>query len=155
MDRALPLADIREIQVTDVVAVLTLDRETADDYPGDVATAHDPLTPAGATPTTTHRGWGAFTSHGQLVAMTFADIAQDVTETDFTVVDRGWRHRGLGSAVKAACLLALSDEGHVDFRTGGSSDNPASIAANRAVGYELDEEWLSYAPGDRPGDQRA
>jgi predicted GNAT family acetyltransferase len=128
--------------------VLTLDRETANDYPGDIATAHEALTADGATPSAAHRGWGAFTAQAQLAAMTFADIGQNVIETDFTVVRRDWRGHGLGSAVKAASVLALADEGHTTFRTGGSADNPASIAANQAVGYELDEEWLTliYRP---------
>jgi predicted GNAT family acetyltransferase len=134
----------------DVHAVTALDRATVDDYPGDVATAHEALTPARATPAAAHRGWGAFTTESELVAMTFADIGPNVTETDFTVVHRDRRRQGLGSAVKAACLLALADEGHVVFRTGGSMDNPASIAANRAVGYELDEEWLTFATVGRP-----
>ncbi|WP_440708725.1 N-acetyltransferase family protein [Herbiconiux sp. YIM B11900] len=158
VNRAHPLVSVREVTASDVEAVLALDRATADDYPGDIATAHDALTTAGATPTATHRGWGAFTTDGLLVAMTFADTdtspgpgpGPGVTETDFTVVRRGWRRLGLGSAVKAACVLALADEGHTVFRTGGSFDNPASIAANRSLGYELDEEWLTYVPGGPP-----
>ncbi len=150
VDRAHPLVSVREVTASDVEAVLALDRETAHDYPGDIATAHEALTTAGATPTATHRGWGAFTAEGLLVAMTFADTGPDVTETDFTVVRRGWRRLGLGSAVKAAGVLTLADEGRTVFRTGGSFDNPAIIAANRSLGYELDEEWLTYAPGSRP-----
>jgi len=147
VDRVRTLVDIRELTATDADEVLTLDRETADDYPGDVATAHEALTADRAAPTADHRGWGAFTPDGRLVAMTFADSGPDVTETDFTVVRREWRGRGLGTAVKAACVLALAEEGRRTFRTGGSMDNPASIAANRAVGYELDEEWLTFAGG--------
>lgn len=143
---------IRELRPDDVEAVLALDGETLSDYPGDVATAHEPLNRPRATPTIEHRGWGALSSDGRLIAMTFVDIGAEVTETDFTVVRRGWRGRGLGSAVKAASLLALAAEGHRRFRTGGSVDNAASIAMNRAVGYELDEEWLTFVPGNA-GDQ--
>ncbi|MCS5715568.1 acetyltransferase [Herbiconiux sp. CPCC 205716] len=142
-----PLA-LRELGPGDVDAVLALDRETLDDYPGDVATAHDALTVESATPAPAHRGWGVFAAPG-LVAMSFLSLgalACDATETDFTVVDGTWRDRGLGAAVKAASVLALADEGRRMFRTGGSFDNPASIAANRAVGYRLDEEWLTLAP---------
>ncbi|SDZ32123.1 hypothetical protein SAMN05216554_3256 [Herbiconiux ginsengi] len=139
-----PLVTVRELEPADVDAVLALDRETLDDYPGDVATAHEALTEARATPTPDHRGWGAFAHDAHLVAMTFVDIGREVVETDFTVVRRGWRGQGLGSAVKSASVLALSEQGHVRFRTGGSMDNPASIAANRAVGYERDEEWLTF-----------
>jgi predicted GNAT family acetyltransferase len=147
VDRARPLVRIREIEAKDVGAVMALDRATVEDYPGDIATAHEALTTVSANPTAAHRGWGAFTAESELVAMTFADIGPDVTETDFTVVRRDRRSQGLGSAVKAACVLALADEGHTVFRTGGSMDNSASIAANRAVGYELDEEWLTFATG--------
>lgn len=82
--------------------------------------------------------------------MTFvtpADSAADMSvETDFTVVAGGWRGAGLGTAVNAASVLALASEGFVSFRTGGSAANPASIAANRAVGYALDEEWVTLVP---------
>ncbi|TIH33871.1 GNAT family N-acetyltransferase [Subtercola vilae] len=147
IDRVNAIATIRELGPTDAGAVLALDRETADDYPGDVATSHSALTPAQASPTIDHRGWGAFARDRRLVAMTFVESGSHGAETHFTVVHRGWRGRGLGTAVKAASVIALVDAGHRIFRTGGSMDNPASIAANRAVGYELDEEWLTFAAG--------
>lgn len=43
-------------------------------------------------------------------------------------------------------MLALSADGVQTFRTGGSDQNPAIIAANAALGYVQDEEWLTYAP---------
>lgn len=58
---------------------------------------------------------------------------------------RGRRGLGLGSAVKAASVVALAAEGHCYFCTGGSADNAASLAANRSVGYVVDEEWLTLA----------
>ncbi|MCS5718788.1 hypothetical protein N1027_11650 [Herbiconiux sp. CPCC 205763] len=142
------LVTLRELEAADAHAMLALDRETLDDYPGDVATAHEALTIARATPTINHRGWGAFALDGRLVAMTFVDVGRDVVETDFTVVGRGWRGRGIGAAVKALSVTVLCEEGHLNFRTGGSMDNPASIAANRSVGYEQDEEWLTFVAAD-------
>lgn len=123
-----------------------MDERTLSDYPGDVATAHAPLTPEGAVPTAARRGWGAFDERGSLVALTFVAVEPHVVETDFTVVDAPWRGRGIGAAVKAASVLALLDEGHTRFRTGGDAGNAASLGASLALGYVVDEEWLTLAP---------
>lgn len=139
-------AALRPLDEHDVDAVLTLDAATADDYPGSVATRHDPLDRQRATPTPTRRGFGAFTPVGELVAMTFVDVETgdgSAAETDFTTVHRAWRRRGLAVAVKAASVLALSVEGVTRFRTGGSADNAGIIRANTALGYVRDEEWVT------------
>lgn len=140
---------VREIQAADLGHVLALDQDTCVDYPGGPATAHRPLTPAAATVTHLRQAFGAFLPDGTLVAMTFLDVDVDdaTAETDFTVVARNHRGRGLAQAVKAFAVLALNADGVRTFRTGGSDQNPAIIAANAALGYVLDEEWLTYAPG--------
>ncbi|WP_166997801.1 acetyltransferase [Paramicrobacterium fandaimingii] len=135
---------IRQLTIADSVAVMALDASTLDHYPGDVATSHAALTIENATVTSDHRGWGAFSPIGHLVAMTFMFSRLEVSETDFTVVHPGWRRRGIGTAVKAACLLGLIAEGYSNFRTGGSTDNSAIIAANHKLGYIVDEEWLTF-----------
>lgn len=136
----------REIQGSDLDHVLALDQDTCADYPGGPATAHHPLTPATATVTDIRRAFGAFLPEGGLVAMTFVDVDEATAETDFTVVARDHRGRGLAQAVKAFAVLALSASGVRTFRTGGSDQNPAIIAANAALGYVQDEEWLTYVP---------
>lgn len=93
--------DVRELTPDDVVAALALDAATIDDYPGDIATAHTPLTEQSATPRPERRAWGAFAGT-ELLAMTYVDVAGE--------------------------------------------------AANRALGYELDEEWWTLAAPRRPGD---
>lgn len=138
---------VRSLDDRDVDAVLALDSATADDYPGSVATRHALLDREGATPTPARRGFGAFGPDGELVAMTFVDVETDgdgsAAETDFTVVHRAWRRRGLAVAVKAASVLALSAEGVTRFRTGGSADNAGIIRANTVLGYVRDEEWVT------------
>ncbi|MCJ0700897.1 acetyltransferase [Frigoribacterium faeni] len=138
---------VRPLDGRDVDAVLALDAATADDYPGSVATRHALLDREGATPTPARRGFGAFGPDGELVAMTFVDVETDgdgsAAETDFTVVHRAWRRRGLAVAVKAASVLALSAEGVTRFRTGGSAENAGIIRANTALGYVRDEEWVT------------
>lgn len=42
-------------------------------------------------------------------------------------------------------LLALDADGLRRFRTGGSAENAAILAANTALGYVRDEEWPSLA----------
>ena len=143
--RVADVAAVRELGEGDAPAVLALDAATRDDYPGEVATAHRPLTRDRATPGPSRRAFGALAS-GELVAMTFLDVDESRAETDFTTVAAPWRGRGLGTAVKAASVLTLVAEGVTRFRTGGSADNGASVAMNRRVGYVLDEEWITMAP---------
>ncbi|NQX35050.1 acetyltransferase [Herbiconiux sp. VKM Ac-2851] len=168
--RVSPLARIRELTPADADAALALDRATLADYPGGPATRHDPLTPTTARPAAGRRAWGAFPTDAataaapSLLAMTFTvepaaarasvspvdpepvDPGVEAVETDFTVVARGWRGRGLGSAVKAASVLALLADGHRRFRTGGATENTASLAAAHTLGYTIDERWLTLEP---------
>jgi predicted GNAT family acetyltransferase len=135
---------VRPLGDGDAEAALDLDAGTAGDYPGGPATAHTPLTRASAASRDGRRGFGAF-DDGTLVAMTFVDRDGDVVETDRTVVAASHRRRGLASAVKAASVLALLDDGARRFRTGGSADNAGILAAGRRLGYVVDERWLTFA----------
>ncbi|OUE17886.1 hypothetical protein BFL34_03137 [Clavibacter michiganensis] len=147
-------AVLRELGPDDAGAILALDAATLADYPGGPATRHAGLTPESArVPAPGRRGYGAVDAGGALLAMTFVDLdpAGLAAETDVTVVDAAHRGRGLGTAVKAASVLGLIEEGVTAFRTGGSSENAAIIAAGAALGYRIDEEWLTLkAPGDAP-----
>ncbi|KIU02950.1 N-acetyltransferase [Frigoribacterium sp. MEB024] len=134
---------IRELGPHDVDAVLALDAQTLDDYPGSVATRHEPFDRSSATPGPTRRAWGALTSTGRLVGLTVVDLDGPAAETDVTVVHPDHRGRGLAAAVKAASVLALLDDGVLSFRTGGSADNPAIVATNASLGYVVDEGWLT------------
>ena len=156
---------VRALDDADVDAVLALDAATIGHYPGSVATRHEPFDRERATPSATRQGFGVW-SGDALVALTFVDVlvgaggaaagsdaaagsaaASVSAETDVTVVAAGHRGRGIGTAVKAASVLALLDAGVTRFRTGGSADNPAIIAANTALGYVRDEEWVTLEPG--------
>ncbi|CAQ02618.1 N-acetyltransferase family protein [Clavibacter sepedonicus] len=154
VDRVTASAVLRELAPHDVPAILALDAATLADYPGGPATRHAGLTPDSArVPAAGRRGFGAFDPAGGLLAMTFVDVdpAGRAAETDVTVVDAAHRGRGLGTAVKAASVLALVEAGVAVFRTGGSSENAAIIAAGTALGYRVDEEWLTLeAPRDAP-----
>ncbi|MBT2503671.1 GNAT family N-acetyltransferase [Curtobacterium sp. ISL-83] len=140
-----PALVVRELESGDLRAVLALDAATVGDYPGSIATRHSALTVDTASLHPGRRAFGAWTPDGTLIGMTFVDRSGDDVETDFTVVAAAWRGRGVGSAVKAASVLALADEGARRFRTGGSSENAASIGASAALGYERDEEWVTLA----------
>lgn len=139
---------LRAITSDDVDQVVALDRATLGDYPGGPASAHIPLTPSTATVCAHRRGFGAFDPEGRLVATTYLDLGEVSAETDFTVVARNHRGQHLSEAVKASAVLELSDHGIRVFRTGGSAENLAIIAANAALGYVQDEEWFTYAPPD-------
>ncbi len=154
VDRVAGSAVLRELGPDDVGAILALDAATLDDYPGGPATRHAGLTSDSArVPAPGRRGYGAFDASGALLAMTFVDLDPSgrAAETDVTVVDAAHRGRGLGTAVKAASVLALLEVGVTSFRTGGSSENAAIVAAGASLGYRVDEEWLTLeAPVDAP-----
>jgi GNAT superfamily N-acetyltransferase len=80
----------------------------------------------------------------QLVAATVIGQKADRGETQFTSVLSAYRGRGIGKAVKAASILALAEDGLRLFSTGGAGVNEASMGANRALGYTIEERWRSY-----------
>ncbi len=141
-DRVAPLV-VRELRDADLPAVRALDAATVRDYPGGAATRHAALTDATAALHHARRAFGALTPDGRLLGLTYLDRDADAVETDFTVVDAAFRGRGIGVAVKAASVLALAHDGVRRFRTGGSADNAAIIAAGIALGYRRDEEWVT------------
>ncbi|MFK3669200.1 acetyltransferase [Leifsonia aquatica] len=146
VERVAGVATIRELTADDIPSILVLDSATSTDYPGSIATRHERLDHECATPTAARRAFGALSFAGELIGLTMVDLDGDTAETDFTVVHREWRRRGIAVALKAASLLALDAAGVRGFRTGGSADNAAIIAANAALGYVRDEEWLTLAP---------
>jgi GNAT superfamily N-acetyltransferase len=79
-----------------------------------------------------------------LVAATVISQTADRGETQFTSVLSAYRGKGLGKAVKAASILALAEDGVRLFGTGGAAVNEASLGANRALGYTIEERWRSY-----------
>jgi GNAT superfamily N-acetyltransferase len=79
-----------------------------------------------------------------LVAATVISQTADRGETQFTSVLSAYRGKGLGKAVKAASILALAEDGVRLFGTGGAAVNEASLGANRALGYAIEERWRSY-----------
>lgn len=133
--------DVRELTAADRPAVAGLEAATAADYPSTPATdaparTVDRLAELGA------RCFGA-RAEGRLVAVTAVLGGSERVETEFTSVAVDHRRRGLATAVKAASVLALADEGHRLFGTGGAAVNAGSLAMNAAVGYEVTERWLS------------
>ncbi|HLR27836.1 MAG TPA: acetyltransferase [Ruania sp.] len=142
-DRGREYGELRLVGPDDIAAVLALDRATLEDYPGGIATRHEPLTPERAVSTASRRGFGVFNTSGGALAVTYVETAGRHAETEFTVVARDYRGQGLGRAVKAGSILALGDDGVTTFRTGGSVENAASLAVNQDIGYVLDEHWLT------------
>ena len=136
---------IRELDVEDLELVVALERRTADDYPVTLATNHvaptlDMLIELLADGA---RAWGAF-SGDELIAVTLAKSRGERWNSEFTSVLSQFRGRGIGSAVKSASVVALFNEGHRWFSTGGAESNGASLGANLALGYVLEPRWRTY-----------
>lgn len=138
--------DLHELGAQDAPALAELDDVTRSDYPdAGPATAHEPVDEGRAADLLSHgRVFGAKDTDGRLVAVSVTRGEGEHVETDFTAVHPEHRRAGLGTAVKAASVLAWWDQGARVFGTGGAQTNPASLAINRSVGYTVTERWLTY-----------
>lgn len=134
---------VRELDRSSAAAWHELETANEKDYPYTPAT-HRVVQPLDelAELWTTGRVFGAFDGE-RLVGATY--ISHE-GETGFTSVLDGYRGRGIGQAVKAASILALYADGVRVFGTGGAALNDASLGANLALGYVIEERWRSYAP---------
>ncbi|TCC16175.1 GNAT family N-acetyltransferase [Kribbella speibonae] len=92
-----------------------------------------------------NRVFGAFDGN-RLVGATVMRERDGFGDTAFTSVLATHRRRGVAQAVKAASILAFLDIGITRFSTGGAAANQASLQANQSLGYELTEQWRTYAP---------
>ncbi|MCU1472931.1 acetyltransferase [Amnibacterium sp.] len=147
VERARRTAEIRELHVTEAAAIATLEADTHADFPVTPATPHH-LRDAAATAALLRAGFRAFGAvlQGRLLAVTIVRAEGESAETDVTAVTRDARRQGLAAGVKAASVLVLAAEGVRTFGTGGAAINAGSLAMNRAVGYTVEERWLSLAP---------
>jgi hypothetical protein len=154
VERARCTADIRELHGSDAGAISSLEAETHADFPATPATPHH-LRDEAATAALLRAGFRAFgaVGDGRLVAVTIVRAEGESAETDVTTVARSARRKGLAAGVKAAAVLALAAEGVRIFGTGGAAVNAGSIAINRALGYAIEERWLSLAPARTNGDR--
>jgi len=66
-------------------------------------------------------------------------------EVDFASVLTDYRGQGVGVAVVAYAILEVGNDGARDFHTGGPADHSASLATARALGFTIDERWLTYS----------
>jgi GNAT superfamily N-acetyltransferase len=91
------------------------------------------------------RVFGAFDGN-RLVGATVIRQKDGYGDTAFTSVLGTHRRRGVAQAVKAASILAFLDIGISRFSTGGAAANQASLQANQSLGYQVTEQWRTYAP---------
>lgn len=139
-------AQVDELDVGRAGELLALQEANRADYSQNPSMALPPVDVA-ATRAQWDHGGRVFGAHvdGRLVAATVMRVQEDHAETLFTSVLRTHRRRGLGVAVKACGVRLLVDAGVRTLRTGGAGDNVASLAANRVLGYVVDEQWLTLA----------
>lgn len=136
--------DVRPLTDDELPAVADLEALTAPDYP---------LTPATDVPARTVEVLGSLDARfvgawrdGELAAVTAVVTTAERVETAFTSVHPDHRRRGLAAAVKAASVLLVLPTGARVFGTGGAAVNAGSLAMNAAVGYVVEERWLSLRP---------
>ncbi len=141
---------VRELEPSHAEALHALETANNADYPYTPATERV----VGSLDTVRElwkqgRVFGALNGERLVAATTISLIGegeQQRGETGFTSVLAGYRGRGIGQAVKAQSILALYAEGVRVFGTGGAAANDASLGANLALGYVIEERWRSYAP---------
>ncbi|TCM49384.1 GNAT family N-acetyltransferase [Kribbella sp. VKM Ac-2568] len=138
---------VRELGPEYAQALRDLETTNAADYPYTPATAHTARDLAGTQDLWLEGGrvFGALDGE-RLVGATVIRAVEDRAETAFTSVLPEYRGKGIGQAVKAASILALLADGCTLFGTGGAGLNAASLGANEALGYTVEERWYSYAP---------
>ena len=138
---------IARLGVADAAALRHFDTAVAPDFPDYVASHHEELPPdlARLLGVEALLGHGAFIN-GELIGCTVAKPAEGRWEIDRTAVARRYRNRGVAAALKATSLLELHRRGVRTFGTGGAGVNAASLAMNKALGYELEPLWWTLMP---------
>lgn len=119
------------------------------DYPYTPATAH-------ALPTreTTlglwkqgNRIFGAL-KETELIGVVAASKGAKEVNIDFGSVRIDHRGKGIGTAIAALAIITFANLGERFFSTGGAAINEASQATVKALGFTVDERWLSYSRPD-------
>ncbi|TDW89973.1 hypothetical protein EV137_3778 [Kribbella pratensis] len=137
---------LRELGPESAADLYALEKTNEADYPNTPATHRvvgELADVAGLWPE--NRVFGAFDGN-RLVGATVIREKDGFGDTAFTSVLATHRRRGVAQAVKAASILAFLDIGITRFSTGGAAANQASLQANQSLGYQLTEQWRTYAP---------
>lgn len=143
---------IRELDPSaagDAADIVALERRTAPDYPYTPATAHHApeLDEVHDWPRRGLRAFGARDADGHLVAVSVGhetyEHGERLGDHDFVSVARDSRGRGIAKGVVAAWILALAADGVRTFATGGAAQNSGSLGMVRALGFAVEERWLS------------
>ncbi|WP_410788722.1 GNAT family N-acetyltransferase [Kribbella sp. C-35] len=137
---------LRELGSESAADLYALEKTNEADYPYTPATHRvvgELADVAGLWPE--YRVFGAFDGN-RLVGATVMREKDGYGDTAFTSVLATHRRRGVAQAVKAASILAFLDIGITRFSTGGAAANQASLQANQSLGYQLTEQWRTYAP---------
>ncbi len=129
--------------------IVALERQTSPDYPVTPATAHraPDLDEVREWPRRSVRAFGARAEDGRLLAVSVGhesyENGERLGDHDFVSVARESRGQGIAKAVVAAWILALAAEGVRTFATGGAAQNSGSLGMVRALGFSIEERWLS------------
>ena len=132
--------EVRELDESDAAAIVALELASESDFPYTPAMAHRATTADEVRewPARGRRAFGAIAS-GELVALCVGRGG----DNDFVTVARPHRRAGIGTAVVAAWMLAAIEAGESAFTAGGAAQNAGSLGMIRAIGFTVDERWLS------------
>lgn len=133
----------------DAADIVALERQTTPDYPYTPATAHHApeLDEVNEWPRRGLRAFGARSPDGVLVAVSVGretyEHGERLGDHDFVSVARDHRGQGIAKGIVAAWILALAADGVRTFATGGAAQNSGSLGMVRALGFAVEERWLS------------
>jgi len=147
LDVAMSRADVelRELGPEFAVAVYELESATSADYPVTPATPHQSRDlPAVKELWNESRLYGALDG-SRLVGVAAISRDGQRAEVEFASVLSDYRGQGVGAATVAFGIVREADDGAVEFRTGGAVGNTASLSTARAIGFAIDERWLTYS----------
>ncbi|MGS7220751.1 GNAT family N-acetyltransferase [Micrococcus luteus] len=143
---------VRVLEAADSPALRALDTAAAPRFPRTDGSFHTPVPEDLEARIAGEDGIavGAF-ADAELIGFTLLDRVGDGRgearwDVDRTAVRQGHEGRGVGTAVKAASVLATHARGGRVWGTGGAQVNTAALRMNEALGFELEPLWLALVP---------
>jgi GNAT superfamily N-acetyltransferase len=98
-------------------------------------------------PRVLHEGYCVAVHEGDYIGMASLILAKSQTTLGcgLTGVRRGYRNRGVATALKARAAAWAKAHGYAELNAGGAGANAAMLTVNRRLGFEIEPTWITYA----------